>query len=137
MVLASGSVGPPVCFGFTAIQVAQMFLALSSCVALAAETRELARIARDKYSGRVDGQLLAMLDLANLKNDLTRDDFRPLDMHYRELELAIYRYRPTESPTSALQQPSGSGPPDAGSMQVLPREPPHFVLSVCAPIWAR
>ena len=73
---------------------------------------------RAGYSGRVDGQLLAMLDLANLKNDLTRDDFRPLDMHYRELELAIYRYRPTESPTSALQQPSGSGPPDAGSMHL-------------------
>ena len=116
MVLASGSVGPPVCFGFTAIQVAQMFLALSSCVALAAETRELARIAHDKYSGRVDGQLLAMLDLANLKNDRVRIS-APLTCI---IELAIYRCRPTEIPPSALQQPSRSGTPDASSKQVLP-----------------
>ena len=118
MVLAGGSTESPAFLGFTALQVAQMFLVLGSCVALTQEARDLARVAHRVY-GHVEGPLLAMLELADLQHDLKPDDSSPLNVHYRELQLAIFRYRPDETPPGELQRPSESGTPDAGLTQVL------------------
>jgi hypothetical protein len=137
MVLGGGSPEPPPPFlGFTALQVTQMFFALSSCVALTQQARDLAHVAHRVYR-QVEGPLLATLELADLKNDLKPDDSSPLNVHYRELQLTIFRYRLDETPPGEQQQPSGSGTPDAGSMQVLPGEPPRSFLPVSSPIWPR
>ena len=131
MVLGGGSTEPPPLFlGFTALQVTQMFFALSSCVALTQEARDLARVAHRVY-GHVKGPLLATLEMTDLKPD----NFSPLNVHYRELQLAIFHYRPDETPPDEtppgeLRGPSESGTPDAGLTQVWPESRLSLLSSV-------
>ena len=89
--LAGGSTEPPQFLGFTALQVAQMFLVLGSCVGPTQEARDFARVAHRVY-GHVEGPLLATLELADLQHDLKPHNSSPLNVHYRELQLAILRY---------------------------------------------
>ena len=108
MVLAGGSTEPPPFLGFDASQVAQMFLVLGSCVALTQEARDLARVAHRVY-GHVKGPLLATLEMTDLQDDLKPDNSSPLNVHYRELQLyrklqlAIFQYRPEQTPPGELR----------------------------------
>ena len=129
MVLAGGSTEPPPFLGFDASQVAQMFLVLGSCVALTQEARDLARVAHRVY-GHVKGPLLATLEMTDLQNDLKPDNSSPLNVHYRELQLAIFHYRPDETPPGELRGPSESGTPDAGLTQVWPESRLSLLSSV-------
>ena len=78
----------------------------------------MARVAHRVYS-HVEGPLLAALELADLKNDLKPHESNPLNVHYRELQLAIFRYRPDENPPGERQRPSEPGTPGAGLTQVF------------------
>ena len=134
MVLAGGSTDPPPFLRFDASQVAQMFLVLGSCVALTQEARDLARVAHRVY-GHVKGPLLATLEMTDLQNDLKPDNSSPLNVHYRELQLAIFHYRPDETPPDEtppgeLWGPSESGTPDAGLTQVWPESRLSLLSSV-------
>ena len=52
----------------------------------------------------VDGPPLATLEREDLKDDLKPHDSSPLSVHYLELQLAIFRYRPDEIPPGELQE---------------------------------